>query len=308
MVRNRGIGERLFDAANVLFQVLFALTIILPFVYILLVSLTNQTSISYFFARHTRFSLAAYQSALSTKLWRAFVVSVLRTVIGTGLNMLFTSMMAYVVSRKGLPGGRAITFLMVFTMLFSAGLIPNYLLIVNVLHLRNSYLVYVLPGLISAYNCVLLSNGFQQVPSAVVESVRIDGGSDWRILFGIMMPLALPTIATVALFYAVGHWNAWFDSVLYMSDSSKYTMQVVLRAVSYNTQLAQEMGAAVSDSMMEQQLTPEAVVNATLVLTTLPIVCVYPFLQRYFIKGITLGAIKEWPLAHRCAQIYRKGR
>jgi len=131
------------------------------------------------------------------------------------------------------------------------------------------------------------------VPNAVLESVRIDGGSDWRILFSIIMPLALPTMATVALFYAVGHWNAWFDSVLYMSDTTKYTMQVVLRAVSYSTELAQEMGAAVSDSMLNQQLTPEAVINATLVLTTIPIVCVYPFLQKYFIKGITLGAVKE---------------
>ncbi len=292
MTRYNSVKETAIDIVNVLLQVLFALTIILPFVYIILVSLTNQTSISYFFQPTTKFTLAAYQSSISTKLSRAFIISVLRTVIGTGANMLFTSLLAYAISRKGMPGRRFITFLMVFTMLFGAGLIPSYLLTVNILQLRNSYWVYILPGLISAYNCVLLRNGFQQVPTAVIESVQVDGGSDWRILFQFVMPLSLPTMAAVALFYAVGHWNAWFDSVLYMADTSKYTMQVVLRAVSYNAAVAKEMGAAVSE-MMEQQLTPEAVINATLVLTTIPIVCIYPFLQKYFIKGITLGAVKE---------------
>lgn len=292
MTNKRSFGEKLFDRFNISVQILFSLTIILPFVYIILVSLTNQTNLTYFFKPTTVFSLSAYKGALTNRLARAFVVSVLRTVVGTAANMVMTSLMAYVISRRGMPGQRSITFLMVLTMLFSAGLIPGYLLTTNILKLKNSYLVYILPGLISAYNCILLRNSFDQIPSALIESVRIDGGSDWRILITVMIPLSLPALATVSLFYAVGHWNAWFDSVLYMSDTSKYTMQVVLRAVSFNAKAAEEMGEAVS-AEAAIHVTPEAVINATLVLTTIPIVCVYPFLQKYFIKGITLGAVKE---------------
>lgn len=270
----------------------FALIVLVPFLYLLMVSMTNQTNYKLFFHETTQWSLISYQTALTNKLYLAFGVSILRTVLGTVLNVVFTSMLAYVLSREVLPGKRLITVLMVITMIFGAGLIPNYLLITVVLKMRNSFLVYLLPGLISAYYCILLRNAFQGVPKSLGESVKIDGGSDWHVLLHVMIPSTKPALATIALFYAVGHWNAWLDAILYINDPNLYTMQVVLRSISVNNELAARMGIA-QTALQEIHIPPESIIAATLVLTTLPIVLVYPFLQRYFVKGIVVGAVKE---------------
>lgn len=285
-------SEQLFDLFNILFMVFFALLVIVPFIYLIMVSLTNLTNFKLFFHPTTKWSLISYKTALTNKLYLAFLVSFSRTVAGTLLNIIFTAMLAYVISRESLPGKNFITILMVITMIFGAGLIPSYLLITVVLKLRDSFLVYLLPGLISTYYCILLRNAFQRVPASLGESVKIDGGSDWHVLFNVMLPSTKPALATISLFYAVGHWNAWFDAILYINNPDLYTMQVVLRSISVNNELAAKMGLVLS-ALEEIYIPPESIIAATLILTTLPIVMVYPFLQRYFVKGIVMGAVKE---------------
>ncbi len=283
--------DRVFETFLIILFGLVILTIIIPFAYLIMVSLTNQTNIRAFFLPDTHITLTAYRAVMNPKIFTAFGISVVRTVVGTSANMVVSIMFAYVLSKRDLPGRRGLNFYMVFTMFFSGGLIPGYLLTIT-LGLKNSYLVYIIPGLMSAYNCILLRNAFFTVPTAIAESILIDGGNDWHVLIHGVVPLSKPAIATIALFYAVGHWNAWFDAVLYMSDSSKFTLQVVLRSIVYNNQIANEMGANLTD-LQSTYIPVESIINATLIVTTLPIVLVYPFVQRYFVKGVILGAVKQ---------------
>lgn len=285
-------AERIFDGANNLFVFCLVLTIVFPYVYVIMVSVTNQTNIQLMLSAGNSFSLEAYRKILSVDngLISAFKISVVRTAVGTFLNLIFSSLLAYPISRRYFPARNPITAYIVITMLFSGGLIPSYL-VISSLKLIDSYLVYILPGLISAWNCIILRNFFMGIPDSIEESARIDGASDWTILFKIILPLSLPALATLGLFYAVGHWNAWFDAVVYMRSPEKYTLQVFLR------RLVMENANMKALTGMEQEdpnrvLTPESIKNATVMVTTIPIILVYPFVQKYFVKGIMIGALK----------------
>lgn len=207
-------------------------------------------------------------------------------VAGTSINIVATCMAAYVLSRKQLKLRRFFTLLFIFTMYFNGGLIPNYLLIKD-LGMINSRLALIIPGAVSTFNLMIMITGFEGIPQALEESARIDGANDWVILFKIIMPLAKPTIMVIMLYYAVGHWNSWFNAMIYIRDADKMPLQMFLRDILTRSQLGAMAG------QMEVEDVGQTIKYATIIVSTVPILCVYPFIQKHFVKGVMVGAVKE---------------
>ena len=244
-----------------------------------------------------QFSTEAYNTLLSDKLtWNAFGISVARTVITTLLNLLFTSMLAFALSRKEFILRKFITLAVVLTMYVNAGLIPNYLLISKTLKLSKTFWVYIIPTMFSCFNMIVIRTYITGLPEALVESARIDGANDMRIFWQIIFPLCMPVLATVALFVAVGSWNQWFDTQLY-NGGKKYlhTLQYLLKmklATSMNTANAANASVDALANQAAAKSTPITIRCAITVVSALPILVVYPFLQRYFVTGMVLGGVK----------------
>jgi len=244
-----------------------------------------------------QFSIEAYKSLLSDKLtYNAFGISVARTVITTVLNIFFTSMLAFALSRKEYIFRKFITLAVVLTMYVNAGLIPNFLLIHRTLKLSKSFWVYIIPTMFSCFNMIVIRTYIIGLPEALTESARIDGANDLRIFWQIIFPLCMPVLATVALFVAVGSWNQWFDTQLY-NGSKKYlhTLQYLLKmklATSMNTTNAANTSVDALANSSAAKATPVTVRCAITVVSALPILIVYPFLQRYFVTGMVLGGVK----------------
>ena len=225
-------------------------------------------------------------------IWLGYKNTIIRTVIGTVLQLFFTSMGAYVLSKKFFPHRTFWTLFIVFTMFFSGGLIPNYLL-VKELGLLNTYTSMILPGLISAYNMVIIRNYFQSIPEDIEESCLIDGAGRFRIFLQFILPLSKPILATVALWLAVGHWNSWFDVLIYISDDTKFTLQIVLRRIILTgSKEILDTSAAASAAQNESVVSSEGLKAACIFVTTFPILCTYPFVQKFFVKGIMIGSLK----------------
>jgi putative aldouronate transport system permease protein len=233
-------------------------------------------------------TFAAYRQVLSGGVvTRATVVSIFVTVVGTALSLLCTVTLAYALARPGVFGGKPVLVLVLFTFLFPPGIIPGYLVVQNV-GLLNSYWALILPVLVNAFNLVVMRGFFQGIPTELYEAARLDGAGDIRILVRIVLPLSKAVVAVVGLFYAVSYWNSFFNAILYLNDSAKWPVQAVLQQ--YVTQ-----GAQLADASVAEQATrnaPHSVQMAVVVLALLPIVCVYPFIQRHFVKGVMTGAIK----------------
>ncbi len=244
-----------------------------------------------------KFSVEAYKSLLTDKLtYNAFGISVARTVITTLLNLFFTSMLAFALSRKEYVLNKVITLVLVLTMYVNAGLIPNFLLISKTLKLSKSFWVYIIPTMFSCFNMIVIRTYIMGLPEALTESARIDGANDLRIFWQIIFPLCTPVLATVALFVAVGSWNQWFDTQLY-NGSKKYlhTLQYLLKmklATSMNTTNAANTSVDALVNSSAAKATPVTVRCAITVVSALPIMIVYPFLQRYFVTGMVLGGVK----------------
>ncbi len=242
------------------------------------------------------FSLESYKSILSDKaVYQAAWISASKTVIITLLNLFWTSMLAYTLSRKEYVLRKCITVIMVLTMYVNAGLIPNYLLISKTLHLSNSYLVYIIPTMFSCFNMIVIRTYIASLPDALVESARIDGAGDIRVFWQIIFPLCKPVLATVALFVAVGSWNSWFDTYLYNGGKKElYSLQYLLKMKLATTQASANAAKATADALKAAGLTtPITIRCAITVIATVPILVVYPFLQKYFVTGIALGSVKE---------------
>jgi putative aldouronate transport system permease protein len=237
-------------------------------------------------------SLDAYRYVLdSPEIWRAALNTVQRVIFGTAWGVAVTALTAYPLSRDDFPMRRVFTIMIVFTMLFSGGLIPDYLLRKE-LHLLNNPLVLILPGL-TAFNIIIMRNFFRSLPQEVMEAAELDGANEWRLFRDIALPLSKPILATMALFIAVAHWNAYFDALIYITDRDKYVLQVVLRRVLLEGQVDMFIPGGTDLSGFVQPPTQETVKAALVMVTTLPVILVYPFLQRFFIKGTLLGAVKE---------------
>jgi ABC-type glycerol-3-phosphate transport system permease component len=270
---------------------LLAIMMIFPFVYVVAVSFSSAEDVLggglILWPRNP--TLEAYRAVLSGGIvTRSLLVTMGLTVMGTAVNMILTVSLAYGLSRPSVPGSRAILLLVLFSMLFSPGLIPNYLL-VRQLGLLDSYWSMILPGAIGAFSLIIVRNFFMNLPHELIESARIDGASDWRVLWSIILPLSKAVLAVVALFYAVGHWNTFFTAVLYINDSSKWPIQLVLRQ--YVLQGA-ALANAVDLDPNRLPPPPQTLQMAVVVIATVPILIVYPFLQKYFTKGVLSGAIK----------------
>ncbi len=242
------------------------------------------------------FSLESYKSILSdVAVYQAAWISASKTVLATLLNLFWTSMLAYALSRKEFVLRKPITLLMVLTMYVNAGLIPNYLLISRTLNLSNNYLVYIIPTMFSCFNMIVIRTYIGGLPDALVESAKIDGAGDIRAFWQIIFPLCKPVLATVALFVAVGSWNSWFDTYLYCGGKKElYTLQYLLKMKLATTQASANAAKATADAMQSVGLTtPITIRCAITVIATVPILVVYPFLQKYFVTGISLGSVKE---------------
>jgi putative aldouronate transport system permease protein len=292
MVEDRSIGSRVFQAVNYAMLLLLAVIMILPFIHVIAASFATaqELAVKKFILFPTTFSLDAYRYIFSTNMIaRSLTVSIGITVLGTAFSMLVTILMAYGLSRRDLDGRRTIMFLVVFTMLFNGGMIPTFL-IVNAVGLIDTFAALIVPTALSAFNLIILRNFFANLPEGLEESAKIDGCNDFGILFRIVLPLSMPAIATISLFYAVTYWNTYMHAILYLNDASKWPIQIILRQV---VVLASGMNVDNSDFGADFITPPEQTVKmAVIVVATIPVLLVYPFLQKHFAKGALLGSIK----------------
>jgi putative aldouronate transport system permease protein len=291
MNQHHTLGSRIFDVANYVFLALISLAMILPIWYVVATSFATELEISQraFFLIPRDISFNAYDYVFKDNaLPRSLLISVFVTICGSIVNLIFTMTMAYALSRRNTPGRNIVMNMIVFSMLFSGGLIPTFL-VVKSLGLLNSYWALFLPGAISAFNLIVVKSFFQEIPNEMIESGKIDGCNDLGVLWRIVLPLSKPVIATFALFYAVGHWNDFFQSLLYLSDNKMWPMQVLLRQI-----VLLATGNLDVQSMDPNYVQPpdQSVKAAVIVVGTLPILMVYPFLQKHFAKGVMLGAVK----------------
>jgi putative aldouronate transport system permease protein len=291
MIHDRSWGSRLFDIINSTILILFALSTLLPFIHIVSSSFASPTEklTKDFVLFPTHFTLDAYRFIFSTdRIINSLLVTVLITVCGTIVNLIMTCLMAYPLSRRDLIGRRPIMMMVIFTLLFSGGMIPTFL-IVKALGLLDSMWALIIPSAISTFNLIILKNFFQQMPDGIEESAKIDGANDLSILIRIILPLSLPALATFGLFYAVGHWNTFMSAILYIRDTDKWPIQVLLRSFVLLSEGRLDDSANLDGDI---QLPPETVKMAVITVATLPILCVYPFLQKHFAKGVMMGSIK----------------
>lgn len=285
-----------FDVMNTFLMVLICVLMLYPILFILGRSLMGPVEKALHPIRiiPAEISLDAYAYIFrrGSFITTGLLNSVKLTAIGTLFNMVVTAPMAYVMSRKDYPLRNGITFVVIFTMWFGGGLIPNYLLIKN-LGLMNSYWALWLPGLVSAWNMMVLRNFFAMISKEIEESARIDGANDLIIFTRIILPLSAASLASISLFYAVGHWNAWFDAMLYISDVDKLPLQNHLRRILTSiTALSTEQQGAISEGSSARVPTADLLQFACVVVTITPIMLVYPFLQKYFVKGVMAGSLK----------------
>ena len=264
-----------------------------PFLHIIAVSLSGRFPVARgevtFYPKSI--TLNAYQKILESKaLFRSYANTVIVVVVGTILSVFFISLAAYPLSKKKLPGNRLITFLLTITLWFSAGMIPQFF-VVQRLGLYDSLWSLILTPLVSAYYVIVMRNFFENIPSSLEESARLDGCTDIGILFRIVYPLSMPVLSTVALWVAVAHWNSFFEPLLYLKSRQKYTIQLALRDIILANS-ANEYNLDVDPMIHEFEVVTESVQYATIIAATLPILVVYPFLQKYFMKGVLVGAIK----------------
>ena len=288
------LAGRFFDVFNYVFLSLVALTTIAPFIYIIGASFATELELAQrplLIIPHD-ISFNAYEYIFSTnKILSGFKNSIFITVAGTLINLFFTVTMAYAISKPRLRGRNFVLNMVIFSMFFGGGMIPSYIVVANMLNMKNTYLSVLLPGAISAYNMMIVKNFFQGIPQELEESASMDGCTDIGVLWKIVLPLSLPVLATFGLFYAVGHWNAYFGAMIYMPGArEKWPLQVLLREIIILS------NATVADSSVLDpefvQPPEQSVKMAVIVVSTIPIMCVYPFLQKYFVKGVMVGALK----------------
>ena len=287
----------IFDTCNIIFMILLSVIMLYPFLNQIALSLNAATdSVKggiYLWPRE--FTFRNYEYVFDqASIIQAIIVSIARTVSGTGVGILCTAMVAYAIAQEKFVFKKSVTVIFIMTMYFNGGLIPTFLLMRD-LHLIGTFWVYIIPGLISAFNLIIMRSFIEGLPKSLFEQARIDGAGDFRVFFQIVLPLSLPVLATVALFVAVGQWNQWFDVFLYNS-SNEYltTLQYELMKVLQNTATSggDWNSAQANGEHAANTVTPKSIQATMTIVASLPIICVYPFLQKYFVKGMTLGAVK----------------
>jgi len=289
----KSAGEIAFNIVNVAVMLIMIVITLYPFIFVLMSSLSNSTQLmshTGLLVRPLGFTAEAYKMVFrNPNILSGFGNTFFIVIVGTVVNLTVTCLGAYVLSRKGVPWTRPIMLAIVFTMFFSGGLIPSYLLVNNWLGLGDSLAAVIIPGAISTWNLIILRTSFGALPDGLIESARIDGAQDFTILFRIIIPLSMPVIAVMILFYSVGHWNSWFSAMIYLRDRSLFPLQLILREILIqNSTQFMSSDAAAGDV----EAVGESIKYATIMIATLPILVVYPFLQKYFVKGVMIGSIK----------------
>jgi len=291
-VAKEDLDSRIFNTLNIILLCICTIIIVVPLWNIVISSLSSGKALAEggFIFWSPEFSLENYRAVFQDEtIGLAFVVSLAKTFIGVITHVFFCAMIGYGLSKKYIRGRKLYVAMGVITMFFSGGMIPTYLLIKS-LGLLNSFWVYIIPALFSYYDVVILMNFFRNVPDSLEESAKIDGAGDWRIFLKIFIPLSMPAMATIALFNGVGQWNDFMTTKLYITDQSLYPLQMKLYEIIVQSQ-TQSMQNVGGSAIIET--TTKGVQLATIVITTLPIVVMYPILQRYFISGMMMGAVKE---------------
>ena len=293
MKYRKSAGERTFDTLNCLLMIILILVTLYPCYYVLVASLSDPSRIyegSGMLLWPKGFVTGAYKSVLSyTQLWVSYANTALYVVSGGFLSTLITVMTAFALTRKGLPFKNLVMMLILFTMYFSGGLIPTFIVIRN-LHLVDTRWVVILLPLINTYNLIITISYFKWLPYELEEAAKIDGANDYRILFQVMVPIAKPIIAVITLYYMVSLWNSYFNEMIYLTSRSKFPLQLVLREILIQNDTASVGGAA--SNAGDVQSYAENLKFAVIVVSTVPILCIYPFVQKYFVKGVTIGAVK----------------
>lgn len=290
-MKKRSMGDRIFDAIVYAILVVVFLIVFFPLMYVVSTSFASARELALnkflIFPKHP--TLEVYQYIFSTSTFlRSMIVTIVITVVGTLVNLVMTCLMAYPLSRKALPGRSVIMTAVTFTLVFSGGMIPMYL-VVNSLGLIDTYTSLILPGAISSFNLILVKNFFQEIPESLIDAAQIDGSSEMNTLARIVIPLSKPALATFTMFYAVGHWNQFMQPLLYLNDSKKWTIQILLRQIV----LMSQSGVGDEDAMPPGFVLPvKSLKMACIVVSTLPIIAAYPFMQKYFDKGVMSGSIK----------------
>lgn len=288
----RTVGSRAFDVFNVIFMLLFLLVTLYPFWYVVIVSLSDGKAVlsGQVSLWPVNITLDTYRVVLrDSSIITGFKNTVIYTTLGTFINLLCTSLCAYPLSRPDLLGKKQVMGMIVFTMFFSGGMIPAYL-VMNQMQLIDTIWAMVLPGAISTYNMIVMRTFFMGIPESLHESACLDGANDWQVLVRIVLPLSMPIMATMLLFYAVGHWNSYMNALLYLNSKSLFPLQSILRNMVVDGQLSEaqtQVGGGSSFTVIETTMK-----YATIVVSTLPILLIYPFVQKYFVKGVMIGSIK----------------
>jgi len=296
-MKENSLGSRIFDTANVIFLGVFAILMLFPFWNVIMTSLVTAKEYNEFLFFPNSLTTDAYKFIFVTpKIPQAFVMSVEITILGTAYDLLLICTTAYALSKRDLPGRSAISIFYLITMYFSGGLIPYYIVCTKYLHVQNfPLLACSITGTVAVYWVIVLRTFFKEIPESLSESARIDGANEFTILFKIILPLSMPAIATITLFQSVGFWNEWFRPMIFIQTDKKLPLQLLLRKMI----LDQKNGSAQITQMQDAAAKfgikgtfHEAIKMATLVCATLPIMLVYPFLQKYFTKGVMIGSIK----------------
>jgi putative aldouronate transport system permease protein len=288
----RSWGSRAFDAIIATLLIIVALLAVIPFIYVISVSFASPQEVlkKGFILFPTTFSLEGYKYIFSSRiLLNSLFVTIGLTVVGTLCNLFFTVLMAYPLSRRDLDGRKVMMWMIVFTMIFNGGMIPTFL-VIKAFGMLDSYSALIIPGLINAFNLIVVMNFFQQLPDGLEEAAKIDGCNDMGILFRIVLPLSMPVIATFSMFYAVGHWNSFFNAILYINDAQMWPIQVWLRQIVILAQGSIGDSAQFNDTYVAPP--PDIIKMAVIVVSTVPILLVYPFMQKHFAKGVLVGSVK----------------
>lgn len=293
MKMKRSMGEIIFDFFNILFMIGLIFVTLYPFLYVFFSSISDPGLLAQnrgLLIKPLGFTFRAYQLVFENPMILIGYGNTLFYVfVGTTINIILTSLGAYALSRKNVMLSKPIMLMIVFTMFFSGGLVPTYLLI-GKLGMIDTRWALIIPNAISAWNLIIMRTAFKSIPDSLEESARMDGANDFTILFRIILPLSLPVLAVMILFYGVGHWNAYFSAMIYLRDRSLFPLQLILREILI-TNSTEDFITGVTGG--DRYPIGETVKYATIIVATLPILFLYPFLQKYFVKGVLIGSLKE---------------
>lgn len=287
------LGQRIFDIFNVIFMFFLMIIMFYPLWHVVIASFSDSNQLIAHMGlllKPLGFSTKAYSLMMDNPMIvRGYANSIFIVVVGTVLNVLFTALGAYVLSRDGFMLKKFFNMLIVFTMYFGGGMIPGYLLVTKTLHMTDSFAALIIPTLINTHHLVVMRTNFSAIPKSLEESAKLDGAGHWTVFLKIVLPLSGAIVAVMVLYYAVGHWNSWFSANLYIKTREKYPLQLILREILIANDTSSMTGGG--DAANEYSVA-ESVKYATTVVATVPILCIYPFVQKYFVKGTMAGAVK----------------